>query len=147
MIFSKIAIASDHRGFELKSDIIAFLDDLGIEVFDFGTNSSDVSVDYPDYAKKVSEYVTNSQDTAGILVCYSGVGMSIAANKFQRIRAVLCYSNEIAKLSREHNNANVLCLGAGFLDFADVKIIINTFLNTDFDERHINRIEKIYNLF
>ena len=147
MIFSKVAIASDHRGVKLKSDIIAFLDELNIDVFDFGTNSSEVSVDYPDYAKKVAEYVSNFQNAAGILVCYSGVGMSIVANKFKLIRAVLCYNNEIARLSREHNNANVLCLGAGFIDFSDVKIVINTFLDTAFDERHAKRIEKIHNIF
>ena len=120
MIFNSVAIASDHRGYQMKSALIAYLDELGYRYTDFGASNETTSVDYPDFA-----------------------GMSIAANRRKGIRAVLCYSEEIARLSREHNNANILCFGTGFLDVSLAKKCLITFMNTSFDPRHSRRLEKI----
>ena len=115
-----IAIGSDHAGYELKEKIKEYLNDNDINYIDFGTNSTD-SCDYPDFAKEVSKYVSQNENSQGILVCGSGIGVSIVANKIKNVRAALCYSSECAELSRKHNNANVLCLGARFIDFETAK--------------------------
>lgn len=156
----KIYIASDHAGVELKSEIVKkllnmkWLPHVAREVFDLGPQSSE-SVDYPDYANLVCQKirgisVVEPQGQApypfdiGILICGSGQGMAMRANKFQHIRAALCYSKEIAQLSREHNNANALCLGARFLSFPEVEGIMEIFLTTSFvGGRHLNRVNKI----
>lgn len=138
-----IAIGSDHAGYELKEKIKSYLQDNNKSYIDFGTNSAD-SCDYPDFAKKVSMYVSKNENSQGILVCGSGIGVSIVANKTKNVRAALCYLSECAELSRKHNDANVLCLGARFTDFKTAKEIIKLFLNTDFEcGRHLNRVNKI----
>ena len=143
MIFSSIAIASDHRGYQMKSEFITYFDEQGYRYTDFGTGNETTSVDYPDFANMVVDYVKTHEHSLGVLICHSGVGMSIVANRCKGIRAVLCYSEEIAKLSREHNNANVLCFGAGFIDISLAKKCFATFIETPFDSRHSIRLEKI----
>ena len=139
----KIAIGSDHAGYGLKEKIKAFLKANKYEFEDFGTSSED-SVDYPDFAKRVSEAVLGGCDL-GILICGSGIGMSMSANKFPGIRAAFCVTPELAKASREHNNANVLTLGARFTDEDLAKKIVKAFLETEFtdEERHARRIKKM----
>jgi ribose 5-phosphate isomerase B len=139
----KIAIASDHAGFGLKEKIKKFLENLNYEYKDFGTNSNE-SVDYPDYALKVAERVSKNEYDRGILICGSGIGMSMVANKFPGIRAALCYNVEIAKLSREHNDSNVLTMGSRMIDEKIAKNIVRVWLTTEFlGERHLRRVKKI----
>lgn len=140
----KIAIGSDHAGFELKQNIVSFLQKHGQQVQDFGTHSMD-SCDYPDFAKTVAAAVQKDSGTIGILVCGTGIGMSMTANRFSGIRAALCHSPELAKLSREHNNANVLCLGSRTVSLSDAQKIVQTFLDMPFsnEERHQRRVQKI----
>jgi len=139
----KIAIASDHAGFEMKEIIKPFLKNLKHVVKDFGTEDTK-PVDYPDFALKVANAVAKKQYERGILFCGTGLGMSIAANKVNGIRAVLCYDTETARLSREHNDANILTIGARVIDVENVKEIIKVWLKTDFlGGRHLRRVEKI----
>ena len=139
----KIAIAADHAGFEEKEKVKKTLDDLGVEYTDMGTNSPD-SVDYPDYARKVGEAVVKGEFDKGILVCGSGTGMAIAANKVPGIRAAVAWNEEIARLSRQHNNANVLSLAARFIPDEEQAKIVKAWLETDFEGgRHERRVEKI----
>lgn len=141
----KVAIASDHAGYQLKSLIIKkFLKSKKYQFIDFGTDSSDVSVDYPDFAAKVCQEIIASRVDLGVLICGSGVGISIAANRFKQIRAALCSDASIAKLARQHNDANVLCLGSRAID-SDLAIkLVKAFLVTDFEGgRHIARLKKI----
>lgn len=139
----KISIASDHAGLELKEYIKNYLANNGYEVEDFGTNLSD-SCDYPDFAKPCAKSVANKKSDLGILVCYTGIGMSMCANKVKGIRAALVTSIENAHLTREHNNANVLCLGAKDLS-KDLAIdIVNEFIKTEFaGGRHERRVNKL----
>jgi len=140
---TKIAVGADHAGWELKNKIKAHLEEQGYEVDDRGTGSGE-SVDYPDFARSVREEVADKQANVGILVCGSGIGMAIAANKVPGIRAANVASENEAQLSREHNNANVLTLGARILDEQKALSIVDTFLNTDFaGGRHQGRIDKI----
>ena len=142
----KIAIGSDHAGFELKEKIKPFLSNLGLEVQDFGTNSTD-SVDYPLIAKKLAVSVANKNPAKGILVCGTGIGMSIAANKIKGIIAAHCYDTETAKLSRLHNNSNILTLGGRITDPELAKEIIQIWLETDFEGgRHQRRLQEIRDL-
>ena len=139
----KIALGADHAGFELKARIENYLISKGIAVDDRGTNSS-ASVDYPDYARMVGEEVAERRADRGILVCGSGIGMSITANKIPGIRAVNVHDENEAQLCREHNDANVLTLGARFLDEATALKIVDRWLNTPFGGgRHERRVEKI----
>ena len=139
----KIALGADHAGFELKNKIKSWLDEQGIPVADQGTNSSD-SVDYPDYARKVAEDVVGKRADLGILVCGSGIGMAIAANKVAGVRAANVTTEYEAQLSREHNNANVLALGARILSEEDARKIVTKWLDTQFaGGRHQQRVEKI----
>jgi ribose 5-phosphate isomerase B len=139
----KIAIASDHAGIDLKAALAKHLQALGFAVEDHGTNSTE-SVDYPDYAQKIAAEIIAQKAALGILICGSGVGMSIAANRFTGIRAALCHSEEIAKLAREHNDANILVLGARFLDLRTAQAITDIFLQTNFSGgRHANRVSKL----
>tara|TARA_Y100000310_G_C20398113_1_gene676092 strand:+ start:351 stop:782 length:432 start_codon:yes stop_codon:yes gene_type:complete len=140
---TEIAIGSDHGGYELKEYIKEYLVDSGYSVKDFGTYDSN-SIDYPDIAKEVGEYVAE-KGSEGILICGAGVGMSIAANKIKGIRAALCYNSYIAKLSKQHNHANILCLGGRLIGKELAKEIVDTWLNTEFskEERHVRRISKI----
>ena len=142
-----IAIGSDHAGFEYKERLKKLLDELGNPYRDFGTSSPD-SVDYPDFAYAVSEAVASGACSPGILICGTGIGMSIVANKHKGIRAAVCESIAAAKLSREHNDANILCLGARITSLETASEITKTFLATPFSggERHRNRIRKIHAL-
>ncbi len=141
-----IYLASDHGGFELKEEIKAFLEKNGnYQIRDLGTNS-EASVDYPIFGKKAAEKVANNPESFGIIVCGTGIGISIAANKVKGIRAALCHSIEYAKLAREHNNANILALGGRFTNKEDAFKIVTTFLSTSFagqrHERRVNMIEE-----
>ena len=137
----KIALGCDHGGFDLKLQIIDYLKKEGIEFKDFGCNDKK-SCDYPDYAKDVANAVVNNEYELGILVCGTGIGMSITANKVKGARAALCGDCFSAEATRQHNNANILCLGARVTGDGLALKIVDTFLNTDFsnDERHIRRI-------
>ncbi|HLS38334.1 MAG TPA: ribose 5-phosphate isomerase B [Sphingobacterium bovisgrunnientis] len=139
----KIAIGSDHAGFDYKTPIVEFLKELGHEVSDFGPSTAD-SVDYPDYAHPVASSVENQENELGILICGSANGVAITANKHQGIRAAIAWQNEIAALARQHNNANVLCIPARFIDLELAKKITNTFITTEFEGgRHATRVNKI----
>ena len=139
----RIAIGADHAGFEEKEKIKATLDELGVEYVDMGTNSAD-SVDYPDYAKKVAEAVSNGEFEQGLLVCGSGTGMAIAANKVKGVRAAVAWSPDIARLARQHNNANVLSLPARFMSENDAAGVVKAWFEADFEGgRHEKRVEKI----
>ena len=139
----KIALAADHAGFEEKEKVKRTLDELGIEYDDLGTASLD-SVDYPDYARKVADGVSSGSYDQGLLVCGSGTGMAIAANKVKGVRAAVAWSPEIAELARQHNDANVLSLPARFVGEAASAEIVKAFFSTDFEGgRHERRVEKI----
>jgi ribose 5-phosphate isomerase B len=139
----KIALAADHAGFEEKEKIKTTLDELGVEYTDMGTNSAD-SVDYPDYARKVGEAVARGEFDQGLLVCGSGTGMAIAANKVKGIRAAVAWSEDIARLARQHNNANVLSLPARFASAEESAKIVEAWFDADFEGgRHANRVDKI----
>lgn len=136
-----IAIGSDHGGYELKLEIIKHLQERGFEIKDFGCNDTS-SCDYPTYAKAVAESVAAGECELGILVCGTGIGMSMAANKIEGVRAALCSDCFSAQATREHNNANVLCMGARTLGPGLALMITDIFVDTPFsnDERHIRRI-------
>lgn len=139
----KIAIGSDHAGFDLKSEIIGLLKELGIEYIDLGTDSKN-SVDYPDFGEKVSRAVSNGEVERGILICGTGIGMSIVANKFPNIRASLCNDLFTAKMSRLHNDANILVIGGRIVGKDLAREIVRVWLTTDFEgERHLIRLAKI----
>lgn len=138
-----IAIGSDHAGYETKEKVKKYLESLGVSFKDFGTYSEE-SCDYPLFAKAVSLSVKSGESEKGILICGSGIGMSIAANKFSGICAALCKDEETSKLSRAHNNANVVCIGARTTDFEEIKKIVNAFLETPFEAgRHQRRLDQI----
>lgn len=142
----KLAIGSDHGGLELKEYIKRLLAEWGHECVDMGTNTPE-SVDYPDYGRQVVKAVLNGRAERGILVCGTGIGMSIVANKYPGIRAALCHDKFTAQMSREHNDANILVLGARVLDQATATDILQTWLQTDFAEgRHTRRLDKITQL-
>ena len=141
MININVVIASDHAGYTLKEYIKCNLD-VGC-LNDLGTDSIN-SVDYPDYANKLAEFISFNKSYKGILICGSGIGISIAANRHRHIRAALCYNKDTAKLSRLHNDANVLVLGARELANQDAMDIIKIFLSTEFEAgRHSNRVKKL----
>lgn len=136
-----IIVGSDHAGYRFKENIMDFLEKEGFKVKDFGCFSED-SVDYPDFAHPVAEAV--EKDGIGILICGSGNGVCMTANKHKKIRAALCWTIETARLARLHNDANIICLPARFIDIDLAKAIVNTFLNTVFEGgRHQNRVKKI----
>ena len=139
----KIAIASDHAGFDEKERLKPLLNELGIEFEDLGTVSTE-SVDYPDYARKVAEEVAQGKVDQGLLVCGSGTGMAIAANKVPGVRAAVAWNEEIARLAREHNDANVLALGARTTPMDQLAGIVRAWFGAKFDVgRHQRRVEKI----
>ena len=139
----KIALGSDHAGFKLKEKVKKVLTKKGIEFKDFGCNSLD-SCDYPDFAKPVALAVSSGEFEKGVLICGTELGMSISANKIKGIRAALCLTTRMAKLTREHNDANILCLGARLIKIKDGLKILATFLRTDFlGGRHQRRVDKI----
>lgn len=139
----KIALASDHAGYEEKERLKPLLHELGLEVEDFGTVSQD-SVDYPDYARKVAEAVAHGEATQGVLVCGSGTGMAITANKVPGVRAAVAWSEETARLARQHNDANVLAIGARTTPTEEIPKIVRAWFGANFDGgRHAARVEKI----
>ncbi|MGB5014341.1 MAG: ribose 5-phosphate isomerase B [Pyrinomonadaceae bacterium] len=139
----KIAIGADHAGFEEKESIKPTLEALGIEFVDVGTMSS-ASVDYPDFARKVAEAVANGDVDQGLLMCGSGTGMAISANKVKGVRAAVAWNEDIARLARQHNNANVLALPARFASKEEMANIVKAFFTTDFEGgRHAPRVAKI----
>lgn len=142
----KIAIGSDHGGVHLKTHIKNYLQTKGFEVVDYGTNTEE-SVDYPDFAAAVAYGVVNKLQECGILICGTGIGVSIAANKIKGIRAALCGDCFSALMSKEHNNANILCMGERVIGQGLAEKIVDTYLNAQFQGgRHARRVEKIMNL-
>ena len=142
-MMKKIAIANDHTGTHLKNELKNFLEYNGYEILDFGTDS-EKSVDYPDYVRPVANSLINRETDFGILICGSGQGVAITANKHKDIRAAVCWEAEIASLARKHNDSNVLCLPARFLSEKMANNIALEFLQTEFEGgRHQNRVEKI----
>ena len=150
----KIAIASDHAGFELKKYFISLLEEMGLEITDFGPLLYDENDDYPDYVKSVGEYISKnnkSDEYRGIIIGGSGQGENICANRFENVRSILVYGNDfdlnqnIVKLSREHNDANVISFAARFIEEKDAGELLKIWLSEKFsgDERHIRRIDKI----
>lgn len=139
----KIALAADHAGYEEKEKLKQTLDEIGVVYDDLGTNSED-SVDYPDYARKVAEAVGRGEYEQGLLVCGSGTGMAITANKVRGVRAAVAWNEEIARLARQHNNANVLSIGARVTPEADIPNIVKAWFAADFEGgRHEGRVKKI----
>jgi len=139
----KIALGADHAGYEEKEKLKKTLDELGVQYDDFGTVSTD-SVDYPDYARKVGEAVAHGQYDQGLLVCGSGTGMAIAANKVPGVRAAVAWNEEIARLAREHNDANVLSLAARYTTSEENEKIVRAWFGAHFDGgRHQRRVDKI----
>ena len=139
----KVILASDHAGFKLKEEIKKFLIKKRKKVLDLGTKNTS-SVDYPDYAHLLSKKMKKSKNQFGILICGSGIGMSMVANKHKNIRAALCYDTKSTKLSRQHNNANVMTIGARLIKKNIALKCVSTFLETDFNRgRHLRRIKKI----
>jgi ribose 5-phosphate isomerase B len=139
----KIAIGSDHAGFLLKESLKGYLIEKGFEVKDFGTHSEE-RADYPDFGHAVANSINNKENELGVLICGSGIGISITANKHKDIRAALCWNKEIATLSRQHNDANIIVLPARFISDEDAKKCIDVFFSTNFEGgRHLDRVKKI----
>ena len=139
----KIAIASDHGGFDLKENIIAFLQKKGLEIDNLGAHSAD-SVDYPDYGIKLAQAITDKKFVRGILICGTGVGMSIVVNRFPGIRGTLCSDVYTAKMCREHNDSNILIMGGRVIEVSLAIEILETWLSSEFEGgRHQRRLDKI----
>ncbi len=139
----KIAIACDHAGYQMKEFVKKQLAEANYEIVDYGTNS-DASVDYPDYAHKVGAAISNGEFEIGFVLCGSGNGVNMTVNKHKGVRSALCWNEEIARLARAHNNANICAIPARFIPAQDAWRIIQTFLSTEFEGgRHLNRINKI----
>ena len=138
-----IAVGADHAGYEYKTVIVDLLKNKGLEVKDFGTCSTD-SVDYPDFAHPVATAIENGEANLGILICGSGNGVAITANKHQGIRAAICWNKDIARLSRQHNNANILCIPSRFVPTPEAEEMVNIFLSAPFEGgRHDKRVQKM----
>ena len=139
----KVSIGSDHGGIELKQALVESLKAQGVEVHDVGTQGTK-SVDYPDYAVKVGKSVASAQADFGVLVCTTGIGMSISANKVKGVRAAMIFNEDSAKYSRLHNDANVICMGARYETSETVKKLVDIFIKTEFEGgRHSKRVDKI----
>jgi len=142
-LFKKICISSDHAGFKLKENIKDFLIKKNLSIIDLGP-ANENSVDYPDYARKVSNRVKSKKSEIGILVCGSGTGMAISANKTKKIRAAVCYNLKSTRLCRQHNNANIIALGSRLIKKDNALKLISVFLQTEFEGgRHLRRVKKI----
>ncbi len=142
-LFKKVCIASDHAGYKLKEAIKNFLVFKNVSIIDLGPNN-DSSVDYPDFAKKVSNRVRLNKSDVGILVCGSGTGMAITANKIKKIRAAVCYNLSSTRLSRQHNNANIIAIGSRLTNKSKALKLVSVFLGTKFEGgRHLRRVKKI----
>ncbi len=143
LLFKKISISSDHAGFKLKETIKQNLKKKKINIVDLGPKT-DTSVDYPDFAKKVARNIALKKSNMGILVCGSGTGMAMSANKFKKIRAAVCYNRVSTRLSRQHNNANIIALGARLTKKNIAVRLVNVFLSTKFEGgRHLRRVNKV----
>ena len=139
----KISLACDHGGLELKNQLADYLEEMGHTVHDFGTDSKD-TCDYPDFAKPAALAVSRGECDRGIVVCTTGIGVSMVANKVRGVRCALCMNADMAKMTRAHNNANMIALGQKYVDFATAKQIVDNFLNTEFEGgRHAVRVSKI----
>ena len=139
---NKIAIGADHAGYKLKGELVSFLEEKGYTVIDYGCPSEE-SIDYPDYAHPVANAV-QKEGIMGVLICGSGNGISMSANKHSGIRCALCWSDEIASLARQHNDANIISLPARYISFNEARKCVDTFLSTDFEGgRHQRRVNKI----
>lgn len=142
-LLKPIAIGSDHAGYEYKEDLISFLEGKGLPFKDFGTHSKD-SVDYPDFAHPVALAVENDEAAFGILLCGTANGVAMSANKHAGVRAAICWGEEIAKVVRQHNDANIICIPARFVREGDAEKMVALFMTTDFEGgRHQRRVEKI----
>ena len=142
-LFKKVSLSSDHAGFDLKEKIKKFLLQKKIKVVDLGPKNNK-SVDYPDFAKRVARNVLSKKSNIGILVCGSGTGMAMSANKFKKIRAAVCYNKASTSLSRKHNNANIIALGSRLTKKSVALKLVNIFLSTKFEGgRHLKRIKKV----
>jgi len=142
----KVAIASDHRGFHLKEKVIALLKARNVEVIDDGP-PSDTAVDYPDFAALVAQKVSSGEAQRGILICGTGIGMAISANKFPGVRAAACADEVTAELSRRHNDLNVLCLSGDLLSSRTIERVVDVWMKTEFEGgRHQRRVQKIHDL-
>ncbi len=139
----KIAIGGDHAGFHYKEKLTKYLASKGYVVSDFGPDSAD-SVDYPDYVHPACDSIENGENEFGIFICGSGNGVAMTANKHEKIRAAYCWNTELAALARQHNDANVICLAARFVAYEYAELIVENFLNADFEGgRHQRRVDKI----
>ena len=142
----KISIASDHAAYNEKQEIIKYLLDKGLDILDLGTNSEE-SVDYPIFGQRVAESIIDKKADRGIVICGTGIGISIAANRYKNIRATLCNTPEHAEMARKHNDSNVLALGGRTTNLDDLKSIVDVWLSTDFEggrhQKRINLIEKV----
>lgn len=139
----KLAIGGDHAGFQYKERLVQFLEKLGHEVVDFGPGS-DSSVDYPDHVHPLASSIVSNENELGILICGSGNGVAITANKHENIRAALCWTSELAALARQHNDANIICLPARFIAYEYAESLVDIFLKTTFEGgRHQRRVDKI----
>ena len=142
-LFKKISLSSDHAGFKIKEIIKKYLIKKKIKVVDLGPKDNK-SVDYPDYAKRVARNVLSKKSNIGILVCGSGTGMAMSANKFKKVRAAVCYNKASTRLSRQHNNANIMALGARLTKRSEAQKLVNLFLKTKFEGgRHLRRVNKV----
>lgn len=143
----KIAIGCDHGGFVLKEDIIQYLNSKSVEIIDFGVNTDKESVDYPDYAQKVAEAVSEKVADLGIVLCGTGIGISIAANKVKGIRCAVCHDEFTGEMCKKHNNANVISLGGRCLTKDKAVNIVKAWFESDFEgDRHQKRLDKIANI-
>lgn len=138
----KIAVGCDHAGYIIKSAVLDCLKEHKIEAVDVGCDN-EASVDYPDYAQKVAQKVLSGECEKGILLCGTGIGISIAANKFKGIRAALCHDEMTGALAAQHNNANILCMGGRVVSQREAKKILDAFLSTAYEPRHQKRLDKI----
>ncbi len=139
----KIAIGGDHAGFQYKERLLKFLEEQEHDVIDFGPGSDD-SVDYPDHVHPLATSIENGENELGVLICGSGNGVAITANKHANIRAALCWTSELAALARQHNNANVICLPARFIAYEYAELLVKIFISTGFEGgRHQRRVDKI----
>lgn len=146
LCFEGVILGTDHAGFHLKEQLKSYLQQNDIQIEDVGC-FSEASVDYPNYGTLVAEALQKKQNYMGLLCCGSGIGVSIAANRYSHVRAALCYDNHLAYLARQHNNANVLCMGARFTAESYAKQILETFLTTPFDAgHHSKRVEQLAHL-
>ena len=142
-LLKKISLSSDHAGYKLKEKVKKYLLKKNFKVIDLGPKNNE-SVDYPDYAKRVARSISSKKSNLGILICGSGTGMAMSANKFKKIRAAVCYNIDSTRLSRKHNNANIIALGSRLTKTSTALKLVNIFLSTKFEGgRHLRRVKKV----